>query len=167
MGNLVHNFYRTATVQLPLANARELSGGSYINTAGIGGVLTSDTTPALSFNSGGTRLTWAASNVDAIAWSVMAPSDFDTNFVVTVKIIASMGGSSDTPTVGISFVEGMSGSNVGGNTAALSTSAAVKSVTVSAANTAGGDQWTIILTPGTHGTDTLRIDAAWIEYTRR
>ncbi len=164
-GGLVHKEFKTGTVQLPLTVARELSGGAYINAAGNGGILASDTTPALTFSSGGTRASWVASNVDALSWQVEAPADFN-GTSVTVKLLASMSATNDTPVIAISFIEGMSGSNLGGNTAAVSgTTPTLKSVTTTAAT--GGNQWNITLTPGTHGTDALRVDSVWIEYTRK
>lgn len=159
---------RTGTVTLPLTAARELSAGAYINTAGDAGVLAVNTTPTLTFNNGGSRLTWAATNVDVVSWNTFAPADLDDTADVVVHLITSMSDVNDTPTIAVNFVEGMSNTNVGGNTAAVSgTTPTEKTVTILAADIAGGKQWTINLTPAAHGTDELRVDAVWITYTRK
>ena len=58
--------------------------------------------------------------------------------------------------------------NAGGNTAALATAALTKyAVTMAAADLAGPPSMlNISIVPGTHGTDAVLINAAWIEYTR-
>ena len=72
---------KTGTIQLPLANFRELSAGNIINTAGDAGVLSVNTTPGLSIVTGGHRLTWVATNVDTIACQIVAPVDFDVEVI--------------------------------------------------------------------------------------
>lgn len=159
---------RTGVIPLPLTEARELSGGAFINAAGIGGILASDTTPTLTFNNGGARASWAATNVDVIAWQTIAPVDFDPTGATVVKIIASMAATNDTPTLTVGFYEGMLNTDEGGATTAVSgTTPTVKTRTIAAGELAGGNQWNISITPGAHGTDILRIDAVWIEYQRR
>ena len=177
MGGLYHKFVtaddldptlRTGTITLPLTDARELAAGTYINTAGIGGVLTADTTPTLTVVNGGSRLSWAAANVDAVAWQIFAPVDFDETADLVIHLTASMSNTNDTPVLGISFVEAMSNTDEGGNTAAVSgTTPTDKTVTIAGGELTGGNQWNIKITPAAHGTDILRIDAVWITYTRQ
>lgn len=163
---------RLGQIQLPIANWRELSAGATINAAGNGGLLASDTTPIFQRVNGATdpqlRLNWAAANVDALTLSVASPPDLDNSQSVTVKIRGAMAGATDAPTIAVDFREDVGGSNIGGNSGALSNTVG----TVSRAVTATADEttqkaWTITLTPGTHGTDALYIYSVWIEYTRK
>ncbi len=158
----------TGTIDLPLTLARELTGGTYLNIAGNGGFLASDSTPAIAVTTGGTRITWVATNVDAIAWQVIAPADFDETEDLVVHLIASMSATNDTPVIGVAFKEALLNQDEGGNTAAVSgTTPTAKTVTVAADSLVGGDQWNITLTPAAHGTDALRVDACWITYKRK
>lgn len=176
MGNLIHDYVKpehlsgtlkTGTISLPLTDARELSGGAFINAAGNGGILASDTTPTLTFNNGGVRATWAATNVDAICWSIMPPVDMDGTKPAVVHVLASMSDTNDTPVLGVAVVEGMSNTDIGGNTTAVSgTTPTDKTVTIDAADFTGDNQWTVTITPAAHGTDALRIDSVWLTYTR-
>lgn len=161
---------KTGTISLPLADVRELSAGDFINASGNGGLIASDTTPALSIVNGGHRLTWVATNVDAVAWQIVAPVDFDETAALVVHIIASEGVNTDHPVMGVSFIEGQSNSSVGGNTAAITNTTPVEYTRTIAANAlTGGNQWTIKLTPGAHNTssNTVRVDAVYITYTRK
>jgi len=176
MGNLVHDIIsgvmlnptlRTGTIPLPLTEAREMTAGDYINAAGNGGILASDTTPTLLKSSGGSRATWATGNTDVLSWQTMAPVDFDPTQDLVINMIASMSNTNDTPTIAVGFIEAMSNTNEGGNTSAVSgTTPTQKSVTIAGNTLTGGNQWNITLTPGAHANDTVRVDAVWIEYQR-
>jgi hypothetical protein len=64
--------YAKKTIQLPLAQARELSSDEFQNLAAHGGILANDSTPLIEAVNPGTdqasRLNWAASNNDKIGW---------------------------------------------------------------------------------------------------
>jgi hypothetical protein len=159
-------------IQLPLANWRELSAGATINAAGNGGLLASDSTPQFERVNGATdpqlRLEWAAGNVDAITISVASPPDLDNAESVTLKLRAKMAGATDTPVIAAVIFEDVGGSDIGGNTGALSNSLATVTRTFTpTASTSTVKAWSITLTPGAHGTDALELYSAWIEYTRK
>lgn len=159
-------------IQLPLVNWRELSAADIINAAGNGGLLAKDTTPILERVNVGTdpalRLKWAATNVDALTISIASPPDLDEAQSVTVKLRAKMSGATDTPVIGVDIREDVGGSNIGGNSGALSSTLATVTRTFTAtADPTTQKGWTITLTPGAHGTDALELYAAWIEYTRK
>lgn len=163
----------TGYIPLPLAQAREIATNDIINTAGDAGVLSSNTTPILARVNGATdkqlRLTWAASNVDEIVWSVVSPPDLDDAAAVEVHLLAAMEAANDTPVIGVSFFEGVGDSNAGGNTAAVTgTSVAEYTVSIAHGNIGAAPQpWSIGLVPAAHGTDKLYLYGAWIEYTRK
>lgn len=160
-------------IPLPLGSAREIVANAIPNAAAIGGLLASDTTPILERVNGATdkkmRLRWAATNVDALQWDITYPPDLDDTANVIVYVLAAMGGASDTPTLAINYFEGLGDTNAGGNTAAVTgTSIAVYSRTITAANIgAYPNGASIEIVPAAHGTDTLLIYAAWVEYTRK
>lgn len=165
-------------VVFDLKTARLVASNDVPNTAATpsGGILTSNTAPALIRVSTNTdkalRVLWAASSVvELILGSFMYPADLDPTADVVVKILAAMGGSSDTPTMGISYFEGVGDGNAGGSTAAITgTTPAVYSVTVATADVAGEYPTgfaTIGLTPAAHGTDALALYGAWVEYTKK
>lgn len=158
-------------IQLPLVDWRELAAADIQNAAANGGLLAKDTTPILERVNVGTdpalRLKWAATNVDALTISVISPPDLDVSQSVKVKLRARMSGAVDTPTVAVDLREDVGGSNLGGNTGALSSSiATVERACTVTADTTTQKAWTITITPGAHGTDLLELYAAWIEYTR-
>jgi len=72
---------KTGFIPVSLASVREITTGAFINAAGNGGVLATDTTPILNTINGDTdgawRLAWAASNSDAIGFQVPLPPDID------------------------------------------------------------------------------------------
>lgn len=164
---------QTGYVPLSLASAREISSNATINAAGIGGLLASDTTPIFERVNGATdtqlRLTWAASNVDEITWSFVLPPDLDDTVAITVKLLAAMESTNDTPVIAVKYFEGVGDTNAGGNTAAVTgTSVATYSVTIAAGDVGAAPKpVSISLVPGTHGTDKLYLYGAWIEYTRK
>jgi hypothetical protein len=163
---------RLGQIQLPIADWRELSAAATINAAGNGGLLASDTTPIFERVNAGTdpqlRLRWAATNVDAITFSVASPPDLDNAQTVAVKIRAKMAAATDTPVIGVDVREDVGGSNIGGNSGALSDTLATVSKTFTAtADTSTLKAWTITLTPAAHGTDALELYSVWLEYTRK
>lgn len=164
---------KTGSIPLPLTAWREISSNDIPNTAADAGALSSNTTPILGRVNGATdkqlRLAWAASNSDEITFGGIAyPPDLDDASAVTVHLLAAMAGATDTPTIAISFWEGVGDTNAGGNTGAI-TGTTVTEYSVSIAHGDIGAHpkaATIGIIPGAHTTDALYIYAAWIEYTR-
>lgn len=172
MGALFRHFVSTrGSFALPLFAAREVATNDIINAAGNGGLLALDTTPVLQRINGstdkGVTLTWAASNSDEICWNVVAPADLNVSFPVNLIFTAKMGGATNTPACAVMFFSGSGDTNAGGNTAALSSSYAEKTVTIAATDVGSpGDTWAITFTPGAHTTDTVVLLSARVEYTR-
>jgi hypothetical protein len=164
---------RLGFLPLPLHDARRIVTNATVNLAGSGGIVASDSAPALARTNGATdpslRLAWAASSSVEVQWNVVAPADLDANFPVLVKLFAAMGGTTDTPTITVAFFAGVGGTNGGSATAAVSgTTPATKTVTVAASNIgAAGTPWNITLVPGAHTTDALYVYDVRLEYTRR
>lgn len=165
----------TGYIPLSIATAREVLTNDIGNAAtaaatGSGGILAKDTTPILERVNVGTdqqlRVAWAASNNDPITWSFVSPPDLNASAVVTVKILAAMSGATNTPTVGVAVFEGVGGSDLGGNTGAVTgTTVATYSKTFTAS--AAPKPLTITLTPAAHAADALRLYGVWIEYTKQ
>lgn len=162
----------TGFIPLSLAVAREIASNDIINAAGIGGILSSDSTPALKRINGATdkkqMLDWVASNNDEIVWDFPYPPDLDDAADVVVNVLAKMSGATDTPVLAVSYFEGVGDTNAGGNTAALSGTLAKLTVTIAAANVGAYPTGASIgIVPGAHTTDKVQILAAWVEYTRK
>lgn len=164
---------RLGYIPLPLTQAREIATNDIVNTAGDAGVLSKDTTPILERVNAATdkqlRLRWAASNSDEIVWSFAYPPDLDDTAAVTVNLLMAMGGSTDTPTVAVSYFEGVGDTNAGGNTAAVTgTSLAQYTVAIAAGDVGAYPKTASVgLVVGAHTTDTALLYAAWITYTRK
>ena len=159
-------------IQLPLADARELSSDDIINTAGAGGVLTKDTTPILEATNTSTdrklRLNWAAGNADKVCWDVALPPDLDDTQAMTLHAYAKMGGATNTPTLTWTAFFNTGDADAGGATAALSATLAEVTRTLAAGDVpAPPGGLTVTLHPGTHANDAVLVNNCWIEYTRR
>lgn len=163
---------KTGYVPLPLANMRLVSANDVVNLAGIGGVPAKNSDPIFERVNGATdkalRLKWAASSVvEVILGQFGYPPDLDESATLTIKLLAKMGGGTDTPTIALSFFENIGDTNAGGNTAAASSTLSVLSVVIVASDVGPIPATaTIGLTPSAHGTDTFELYAAWVEYTR-
>lgn len=165
---------KTGYVPLPLTTWRLIATNDIAaKNAADGGTISLDTDPTLKRVNGATdkqlRLGWAANSVIEIANSFVYPPDLDDGAAVTVKVLAAMGGATDTPVLGVSFFEGVGDSNAGGNTGAVTgTTPAVYSVAVAHANVGAAPQAAAVgIIPAAHGNDALYIYATWIEYTRK
>jgi len=163
----------TGYIPLPLASAREIATNDIINTAGDAGMLSSNTTPILQRVNAATdkqlRIAWAASNSDEIVWSFAYPPDLDDTAAVTVNLLMAMAGATNTPTVAVSYFEGVGDTNAGGNTAAVTgTTVAKYSVTIAAGDIGAYPTMASVgLVVGAHTTDAAYLYGAWIEYTRK
>lgn len=161
------------TIQLDITALREIASNDTQNLAAHGGIMASDSTPALARVNGATdkalRLTWAAADVTEVAFPPVAlPQDMDTSVDFTIHLWAGMAGATDTPTVDIQCFSGVGDTEMGGATAALSDTAGEVSVTIANANVAAAPGFlNIALVPAAHGTDALYLYAAWIEFTRK
>lgn len=164
---------KTGFILLPLEGFRLISSND-IAASGTadGGVLSSDTAPALARVNGATdkalRIAWAAEGVAEIQASFVYPPDLDEASNVEVHILAGMAGATDTPYLTVAYFEGVGDSNAGGNTATLAAAVAEKTVTIAHANVGATPKAaTISITPqDAHDNDALYLYGVWIEYTR-
>jgi predicted RecA/RadA family phage recombinase len=147
-----------------------------IGTNEIAAVVGAATDPILSRSNVATdksgRLSWASGSVLEIQLpTVISPPDLDDGVAITVHVLANMkSGSVDTPVIAVGVWEGIGGSNVGGNTAALSTTLAELIVTVAAGSVSAAPQpLAITLKPGAHatGSNDVYVFGVWLEYTRK
>lgn len=162
---------KTGFIPVSLASVREITTGAFINAAGNGGVLASDTTPILTTINGDTdgawRLAWAASNNDAIGFQVPLPPDLDEASVVEIHLRAYMAGATDTPVISADSYFDEGDTKVEDDSAALDATPTERIITIAAADVpAGAQTLSVELTPGAHTTDILYVTAIWVEYTR-
>ena len=173
-------------IPLPLTDARAVISNDYgviavgaANTVGSGGILGQDGTGASGValqringaTDKGTRLVWDTGSVIPVQWQIVIPGDLDDTAAVVIKFLAGMkAGSVDVPVLTVSYFEGVGDTNAGGVTAALSTTVALKSVTVAAGDIAAAPNFaSISVLPGAHATadNDVFMYAAWVEYTRK
>jgi hypothetical protein len=162
---------KTGFIPVPLANVRELSTGSFINAAGNGGLLASDTTPILNTINGDTdgawRLAWAASNNDLVGFQVPLPPDLDEAAAVEIHLRAYMAGATDTPVISADSYFDEGDTKVEDDSPALDATPTERVITIAAGDVpAGAQTLSVELTPGAHTTDILYVTAIWVEYTR-
>lgn len=172
-------------VPIPLTQWREVVSNDIAalgtaGTTGSGGVLATDTTPALEYVSGDTdsslRLLWAAGNTDSLVTQIMLPFDMDTTQPIYFYAAGLMGGASDTPVLSLDTyfrdASGTVSSKIEDNTGAFADTAVDVFATIAAADVPdvnfGQPQWaTIEITPGAHGTNTLAVYGTYIRYTKK
>lgn len=175
---------RVGWIPILLSNLREINSNDIPvmsdspltnDPAGFGGLLAKNTSPILEYTNGDTdsawRLRWAASNVDKVSFSFPLPPDLDFSNNLLVKVVAAMGGATDTPTLTLETFFGKGDTKVSDVSGAISTTTeAVYTITVDKTDLESNSRKTFAsmeFTPGTHGTDTLLIYALWIEYVRK
>ncbi len=160
-------------IMLDITSLREIASDIIQNLAAHGGVLASDSVPALTRTSGATdgslRVTWLLAEVDQVQFpSVPMPPDLDETVDVTIHLVAESG-STDTPVFNVEVYDGVGDTEMGGNTGATADAITEVTVTIANANISGHPTgfFNISLIPAAHGTDSLHLYAAWIEYTRK
>ncbi len=159
---------------LDITSLREIATDEIDVDANHGGILTSDSTPKLRRESTSTDkgllVEWLLSDVTELQFPPFPmPPDLDETVDVTIHLLAHMSSTNDTPTIDVQVFDAVGDTEMGGPTAALSDTLAELTVTIANANISGGPTgfFNISLVPGSHGTDALRLRAAWIEYTRK
>lgn len=167
----------TATMQvgyipLPLTSFRLEASNDVPALAAVGGVLASDSAPALARVNGATdkqlRVVWAASGVVPIFTQFAYPPDLDDAAPIVVNLLMGMAGAADTPVVAVGYFEGVGDTNAGGNTSALAAAVAQKTVSIAHGDVGAYPKAaTVVITPGAHGTDAVWLYSAWITYTRK
>ncbi len=164
------------TLVLDITMLREIATNDIDTRANAGGLLGSDTTPALKRENLATDKSlvvfWAAGNVDEAQFpTVPMPPDLDETKDVTIHLVAQMDGviGPDTPTIDVQVFDGVGDTEMGSPTAALSSTLAELTVTIVAANISGNPLGflNISLIPGAHANDGIELRASWLEYTRK
>jgi len=162
-------------VPLDITTMREIASDDIQALVAHGGLLSSDSDPALARVNGATdkalRVTWDGTNdTDEAQFAPVAmPHDLDAAQDLTIHFLMAMGGATDTPTVDVQVFDGLGDTEMGGATAAVTgTTITEYSVTVANANVGGPPTGflNIALVPGVHTTDDLHLYAAWVEYRR-
>ena len=163
-------------IDLNIATLREIGTDQIPNTAATppGGYLTSDTTPRLIRVATSTdkalKVEWVGGNVDEVQFApVRMPADLDETVDVTIHLLAKMNAAGDVPTIDVQVFDAIGDTEMGGVTAALSSTLAELTVTIANANISGHPLgfFNISLIPGTHATQLVELYATWIEYTRK
>lgn len=161
---------RVKYLPLPLSMWREVASNDIPNTAAIGGILTTDSTPAYEYVNGDTdsqhRLRWASSNSDAITTSIPIPDDMDRTQDVTLYIRGESAGTTNvttTFTVETFWDEG--DTKVSDTSAAMAAAVGNRAATIAAADIPDtAETVSIELTLGAHTTDAIDVYAIWLEY---
>lgn len=154
-------YAKTFYVDVPLQTLREIATNAIPNIAANGGLLASDTTPILQLTNGDTdsalRLTWASSNSDAVIFQTVLPQDIDTEQPLYVDIYAKSAGATDAPTFALDTYFGEGDTKVEDTSGATSSSLAVVTATIAAADIPHAPFLTMSceITPGSHTTDAL------------
>jgi len=164
-------------IPLPLGGFRKITSndfGAIAVASGNGGQLATDTTPILQRINGATdnkaRISWVANDVVEIQQDVTFPPDLDDTADVVVNLIVYKNGNTDTTaTLAVGYWEGIGDTEVTGNTAAITeTAAALKTVTVAAADVGAYPKAAAItITPNAHANDAIYLLGAYITYTRK
>jgi hypothetical protein len=162
----------TGFIDIPLVNWRLITSNDITNAAGNGGVLGTDTTPALEYVNGDTqsnfRLLWAAGGQQVIAMQAMLPPDLDDAQPIVFHASALMGGS-DSPVLSLDSyfygVSGDGGAKVEDDTTAVVDATSEITATIAASDVTAGTL-AIEITPGAHASHTLAVFSTWLTYTR-
>lgn len=165
----------TKKIPLLLNDIREVASNNFLNAAGNGGLLATDTTPILQYTNGDTdsaaRLNWAGGNSDPIALQFTLPEDYDEASAITLKFLAAMAGATNTPTLSVDWFVDVGDTKVTAATGGVTgTTPAVYTSTLTAGDVpaiaaATGKTVSVEVTPGAHAADALYVYAVWAEYT--
>jgi len=140
--------------------------------AGFGGLLATNTTPALQTANGDTdsslELSWASSNSNAVIFQTPLPPDFDPSSDLVLHINGYVGGTTDDPVMALDTYFNHGDTKVEDTSEAISeTTAATYTATIAAADIPTEPYTvTIEVTPGAHTTDELVWVATWLTYTK-
>lgn len=162
-------------IGIPVTAWREVSSGAVTNTAGGGGVLSSNTTPTVTPLNAGTDptqiITWASSNNDVILAVVPLPADVLQTLGSPLVFGCSIksGGTSNAVGFGVSIFS--SGGTALADNATSGTNQTTSFATKTASADTSGGAWpsnfvTVMLTPAAHTTDTMVMKDAWLTVTK-
>ncbi len=160
---------------LDIMSLRIIAANDIDVDANNGGILTSDGgSVTLSRVNGATDkaliVSWPSSNVTELQFPpIPMPPDLDDTADVTLHFIFDMSSTNDVPTIDVQVFDGVGDTEMGSATAALSDTTAELIVTIANADIGGGPlgYFNVSLIPGAHGSDIVRLRAAWGEYTKK
>lgn len=161
-------------IPLSLSDAVILATNAVQNTTEAGRA-DGNTSPSLTRVNGATDiaflLTWAATAVEEIQWSVPLPPDLDDTDTIVMNMWLEKGSNTDTAAVvGVKLFQGKGDTNAGGNTAALAVATgALYTVTMAASDVLAASSapfLNVAIVPGTHANDAIRLYAAYLTYRR-
>lgn len=160
-------------IAVPLIGARTLASNDFDVLANQGGLLAKNSDPLLERVNGATdkavRVSWASASVKEIQLPpVYWPSDLDPSVAVTANFLAVMKAASvNVPVLTVGAFEGIGGTNLGGNTAALSTTLGVRTVSLTIAGYPGF--LSLNVAPAAHATasNDVYLLACWLEFTKK
>ena len=172
------NFFDLSALALPTVGYMPLPLGTLRDIAAneIAGPLDDTTTPEFARINGATdkglRVLWVTGNLDEVAFPERyMPPDIDADKDLTIHLVGEMSGGTDTTTsIDVQVFDSSGDTEMGGSTGNFTSTRAEYTVTIAAADLVGHPLgWlSISLVPvGAHGTDTLQISSAWIEYARK
>lgn len=161
---------------LKLTDFRELAGGIFINGAGNGGLLATDTTPILTNIGDGDamRIAWAAGNADQIEAQVILPPDMDLTADLVVHFLCSKDGNVNN-TVHIDGEAYVGESDADCFPAAAAPALLVQAkgeytATILAADMPANQtnaNLTLVVMPEAHANDAVYLHAVWLEYKKK
>ena len=174
LGERVYNKVATR-VNIPLESLREVNSNDIpaisdtplsSDPAGFGGLLATNTTPALEYVNGDTdselRVLWASSNNDPVVFQLGLPSDLDASMDMTLSLRGVAGHASDTDGFSLDTYFDTGDTKVSDDTTGFSTSEGTLTATIAAADIPSGARtMTVELTPDAHTNGTIAI--YWIE----
>lgn len=118
----------------------------------------------------GLGLAWSASDVTAFAFHWTVPRGYDpTSDALKLRLLAQMGGTTDTPTLTAAVYKKKAGAALSADlapsaSAAITDTAAYVEIDLSGNTLVEGDNLFIVITPGAHTTDELRIFGALMQW---
>jgi hypothetical protein len=158
------------SISFPLVNFREATAGDVGAVATAGGLLSSDTTPALS-GTGATvsqQVSWVTGNVDQILIDVALPEDFDGRDNAVLELFVSSGTTNPaTFTVATSWDGAANVSDTATDAVQSATTHKISAIIDRSDIPDKPSFLSIALTPAAHATDVIVLKAARLRYFRR
>ncbi len=161
---------KKTTIGIPLFSLREGITFDVGNIAANGGLLASDTTPALDAINAATdgcqRISWVSSNNDQLIAQLTIPNDIDTSKDMEVHFRILSSGVTDAVGFLVTSFFNEGDTSIADNTSTNGTAFyADVFATIAAADIPSAAQtMTVGFAPIAHTSDTLKLTAVWIEY---
>ena len=163
-----------AFIPLDITALREIATNDTQNLAAHGGILAKDSAPILErvdlAVDKALRVKWVATDVTEVQFPpIPIPPDLDSAEDVILHLLVQRSGNTDACQIELDAYEGVGDAKVEDDTDALATTNVTEvTATVGSGHVSGHPNFlNFTLTPKAHGTDTLSLYAAWVEYTRK